>query len=94
VAQRETSGNLSVPLVTTHTTLDPQTPYWHTTHYRSKVISQDNLALHTPLSYPRFGHCDFSTSEIQAAFDLLIEQVANPPAYQPVQRVYLPGLWR
>ncbi|MBI1878934.1 MAG: hypothetical protein HYR94_12075, partial [Chloroflexi bacterium] len=43
-AHYQTSGYLTAPLVTLHTTLDPIIPYRHETLYRGKVIVNDNIA--------------------------------------------------
>ena len=86
----ETSGELSVPLVTLHTTGDPVVPYWHATRYRGKTLVADNIALHQHLPVVRHGHCSFQFGEVFAAFDYLTTLVENPPPYQPVHRVFLP----
>ncbi|MEZ4736676.1 MAG: prolyl oligopeptidase family serine peptidase [Caldilineaceae bacterium] len=86
----ETSGHLTKPLVTLHTTGDPIVPYWQATQYRGKTIAADNLALHEHLVVEAYGHCRFSTFDVLNAFTRLIAMVDTPPAYQPVQRAYLP----
>lgn len=86
----ETSGKLTVPLITLHTTGDPVIPYWHATRYRGKTIAANNIALHEHIAVQRYGHCQFTSFEILAAFNRLVFLVDNPPAYQPVQRIYLP----
>ena len=42
-AHYQTTGHLSVPLVTLHTTGDPLVLYWHATFYRGKTIAADNI---------------------------------------------------
>lgn len=86
----ETSGLLTAPLVTAHTTLDPIVPAWHEPLYRAKIIQNDNLARHDYLQFDRYGHCNFTELELLAAFFLLVERVENPPVYQPVARLFLP----
>lgn len=86
----ETSGHLTKPLVTLHTTGDPIVPYWQATQYRGKTIAADNLALHEHLTVEAYGHCRFSTFDVLNAFTRLVTMVDSPPAYQPVQRAYLP----
>jgi pimeloyl-ACP methyl ester carboxylesterase len=89
-AHYQTSGQLSVPLVTLHTTLDPIVPYWHALRYRAKTIHADNMALHEHREVAAYGHCNFSAEQVLAAFDRLVEMVDNPPPYRPVQRLFLP----
>jgi pimeloyl-ACP methyl ester carboxylesterase len=93
-AHYETSGRLTVPLVTLHTTGDPVIPYWHAIQYRGKTVAADNLALHEPLTVVGYGHCQFGLLPLLTAFARLESMVANPPAYRPAQRVYLPLLAR
>jgi len=90
LAQYETSGHLTKPLITLHTTGDPIVPYWQTALYRGKTIAADNMALHEVITVPAYGHCRFSTFDVLGAFTRLITLVDTPPAYQPVQRAYLP----
>jgi pimeloyl-ACP methyl ester carboxylesterase len=90
----ETSGRLTRPLITLHTTGDPVVPYWQTTQYRSKTLLADNLALHESMTVSAYGHCRFSTFDVLTAFNRLITLIDNPPAYQPVQRIYLPLVGR
>jgi hypothetical protein len=89
-AHYQTTGHLTVPLVTLHTTGDPLVPYWHATRYRTKTISADNIALHEAFRAERYGHCNFTFSEVLTAFGRLIDMVDNPPPYRPVHRVFLP----
>ena len=89
-AHYQTSGQLSVPLVTLHTTADPIVPYEHALMYRAKTFRADNIALHEHRSAERYGHCNFTSTEVLDAFNRLVEMVNNPPLYLPVQRAYLP----
>jgi pimeloyl-ACP methyl ester carboxylesterase len=86
----QTSGFLSVPLVTLHTTGDPVVPYWHAARYRGKTIAADNIALHDHIEVERHGHCSFGLMDILGAFNQMVHMVENPPEYQPVSRVFLP----
>ncbi|MEZ4864181.1 MAG: prolyl oligopeptidase family serine peptidase [Caldilineaceae bacterium] len=89
-ADYETSGHLSRPLVTLHTTGDPIVPYAQAVAYRGKTIAADNMALHEFMTVQGYGHCQFSTVDVLLAFNKLVDMVNNPPPYQPVQRIYLP----
>lgn len=90
----QTTGQLSVPLVTLHTTLDQQVPYWHEQLYRVKVIQHDSLAFHQPTEINRYGHCYFESSEAVGAFLQLVGMVLNPPAPYASPRLYLPAVSR
>lgn len=89
-AYYQTSGKLTVPLVTLHTTGDPIIPYWHVSGYQGKTILADNIALHEHFKIERYGHCTFTIFEVTAAFNRLQAMVLNPPAYRPVTRLFLP----
>ena len=90
----QTSGELSVPLVTFHTTGDPVVPYWHASRYRGKTIVADNVALHQHFGIRRHGHCSFSPIEMVSAFQVLVQMVEDPPAYEPVRQIFLPAVAR
>jgi pimeloyl-ACP methyl ester carboxylesterase len=91
-ADYQTTGILSVPLVTIHTTGDPVVPYWHAIRYRAKTFTADNIALHEHFEIERYGHCNFTSTEALNAFSRLVDMVNNPPPYQPVSRRYLPTI--
>lgn len=86
----ETTGHLTKPLITLHTTGDPIVPVWHATRYAFKTLAADNLALHEQITVQAYGHCRFSTFDVLGAFTRLVTLVDTPPAYQPVQHAYLP----
>lgn len=86
----QTSGVLTAPLVTLHTTGDPVVPYWHAPQYTAKTIFADNIALHSHMSAERYGHCAFTSNEVLTAFAQIINMVNNPPAYQPTRRAFIP----
>lgn len=80
----QTSGNLDVPLVTMHTTLDPQVPYKHINLYRTKTILRGNPAEQMNLRVERYGHCNFTEREALTALALLIARVEGPGAVLPI----------
>ena len=86
----ETTGHLTKPLITLHTTGDPIVPFWHATRYAAKTLAADNLALHEQIAVQAYGHCHFSTFDVLGAFNRLVALIDTPPAYQPVQHAYLP----
>lgn len=71
----QTSGVLQVPLITMHTTGDPIVPYWHETLYAAKVAASGSNLLHTNITIPRYGHCNFTVPEVVGAFQTLVLQV-------------------
>jgi pimeloyl-ACP methyl ester carboxylesterase len=71
VRQYETTGNLSIPLVTLHTTADEVIPIWHELLLLRKVglFSRGRFV---PLPVFRYGHCNFTPAEVVAAFLLAV----------------------
>ena len=68
----ETSGMLTRPLVTMHTTGDPIVPYWHQILYSKKVPAEIFGILYLPIEIPRYGHCNFTLPEIVNGFGSLV----------------------
>jgi hypothetical protein len=79
-----TSGQISQPVVTLHTTADPVVPYWQAPLYAAK-ISQPTLYDHFAAN--RYGHCAFTVEEVLAAFGRLLELTQT-------QNIYLPLVYR
>ncbi len=73
----ETTGKLTIPLVTLHTTGDEQVPFWHEALYLAKVQSSKTGSLLTQIPVARYGHCNFTTQEIVGAFLRLVAQVTR-----------------
>jgi pimeloyl-ACP methyl ester carboxylesterase len=74
-AHYDTSGKLARPLVTLHTLLDQQVPYWHEGLYQQKVAAAGAADKLTQIPAPRYGHCAFSPAEILLAFSTLVQKV-------------------
>jgi pimeloyl-ACP methyl ester carboxylesterase len=72
----ETSGALTVPLVTLHTTGDETIPFWHELLYLGKVRPSGNGSF-LPIPIFRYGHCNFTADEVLAAFGLLVLQTTG-----------------
>lgn len=68
--QYETTGRIDVPVVTLHTLRDPTVPFWHTDLYADKLGA--NGSLRTIMQVDAFGHCTFTESQVQTAFDALL----------------------
>ncbi|WP_437967884.1 hypothetical protein WMF04_00680 [Sorangium sp. So ce260] len=71
VALHETTGDVSLPLVTLHTTLDEIVPYWHEPLYLLKVDTSDR-GIVVPLPVHRYGHCALTNDEILGSLELLV----------------------
>ena len=70
----QTSGSLVSPLVTLHTTLDQQVPYWHEELYLQKTIAGGSWP-YQHFNYPPtevYGHCMFGITEVLGAFTLML----------------------
>jgi pimeloyl-ACP methyl ester carboxylesterase len=70
----ETSGQVTRPLVTIHTTGDEVVPYWQERRYLAKVQTSEEGRV-TAIPILRSGHCNFRREEVLAAFNLLVWQV-------------------
>ena len=82
-ANYQTSGELTVPLVTLHTTGDPIAPSWHATVYGDKVVAAGRSIWYDHVAVDRYGHCAFTPAEVLAAFGRLVEMAHT-------HRVFLP----
>ena len=67
----ETNGDLRVPLVTLHTTLDEAVPFGHELLYLTKVDLFERGRF-VPLPVNRYGHCNFTTNELLGSFALAV----------------------
>lgn len=72
-----TSGRVRVPLVTMHTTGDEVVPFWHQVLYRKKLVMNGSLPYVTQIPIARYGHCNFTTVEVLAAFGILVLQTTG-----------------
>jgi hypothetical protein len=77
-AYYEPAGQLSVPMVTIHTTLDEIVPYWHEALYRERVVTSGASQWLDSITVHRYGHCNFQPIEVIEAFALLVERVEEP----------------
>jgi pimeloyl-ACP methyl ester carboxylesterase len=69
------SGRIGVPVLTLHTTRDPIVPFAHETLFGATVAGakRSNLLVQVPIN--RWGHCNMTPAEIQAAFGSLVQWV-------------------
>lgn len=78
MADYQTSGHLTVPLVAMHTTGDEIVPYGQARTYANKVQTS-GAGRFTLLPIQRYGHCNFTSQEVVTAFAVLVLQVTGQP---------------
>jgi hypothetical protein len=71
-ASYETSGKLSMNLVTLHTTLDPVVPYWQEPLYTAKTLLAGTAFERVNLPVTAYGHCAFTAFDLLGAFALIV----------------------
>lgn len=86
-ARYQPTGQITVPLVTMHTTGDPVIPYWQASRYITRTMSANRSQFHRHIAVARYGHCTFTQQETLAAINQLVALVNNPPL---VGRLFLP----
>ena len=73
IGRLETTGLLTRPLVTLHTTGDPIIPVAHQGIYAEKAAAAGAASFLNPTEpFDRYGHCTFQQAELIAAFNALI----------------------
>ena len=82
----QTTGQITRPLVTMHTTADELVPFWHQVLYQIKARPSGRGKL-TPIAINRYGHCNFTGLEALVAFGLLVEQVTGAQPAGVTQRL-------
>ena len=75
VDRLQTSGQLSIPLVTLHTTGDPIVPFLHESLYADKAAAAGASGFLEQRAVTRYGHCVFQQDELLGAFDVLVGRV-------------------
>jgi pimeloyl-ACP methyl ester carboxylesterase len=71
----QTSGHLEVPLVTMHTTGDEIIPAGHEDLYARKIRADGSAPLHVNIYVDRYGHCNFTATELLQGFFILLDMV-------------------
>jgi pimeloyl-ACP methyl ester carboxylesterase len=71
----EPTGELEIPLVAIHNTLDPAVPFEHENIYWGRATPGQ----FTPIPVEGYGHCNFTTQEIMDAFLALVFKAAQDP---------------
>jgi pimeloyl-ACP methyl ester carboxylesterase len=85
-AHYETSGRLTMPTVTLHTTLDPIIPYWHEPLYTLKTLAAGALLQRTSLPVANYGHCAFSGTNVLTAFALIVFKDTGLSLLEAIQK--------
>lgn len=86
-ANYQTTGVLTRPLVTLHTTADEQVPYRHEQLYRQKITASGSSALHVNIPANRYGHCNFTTGEALASFLILVLKASGQDLSNDAERL-------
>src|SRR5881296_2105223 len=60
----QTRGTLAIPLLTLHTTLDPDVPFFHERAYAKIVAAARTAKWLTQQSVQRYGHCNVTPAEM------------------------------
>jgi pimeloyl-ACP methyl ester carboxylesterase len=88
MAYYNTTGFLVRPLITVHTLLDQQVPYWHEPWYDLKtLLSGALLTRHLNIPVDRYGHCNFTKGDalfsfaVMLFYDGMVEQVSGTASY-------------
>ena len=71
-ASYQSTGTLSRPLVTLHTTGDEIVPFWHMDRYAEKVSATGSAGNHAAIVVERYGHCNFELLEVVEAYGRLL----------------------
>lgn len=74
------TGDLRVPMVSMHTTLDPVVPLFHETDYQSLVDAAGQATNLHRVTVERYGHVMFTPDEIVAGFSQMVGLAARQPA--------------
>ena len=77
LAAYQPSGALKVPLVALHTTRDEVVPVAHLRSYAGRVRSAGAADLLETTAIRRYGHCEFSATELLRGFAGLAERVGS-----------------
>jgi pimeloyl-ACP methyl ester carboxylesterase len=86
LAKYETSGDVSKPLVTLHTSGDDVVPFWHELVYALKASASHSSARVTQFPVIRYAHCNFTSGEILFSFAVLLQQVTGSQPAALTQR--------
>ena len=90
----EASGQVTLPLITIHTTGDDIVPFWQEQRYLAKEQTSGKGSV-TAVPIDRYGHCNFSVTEVLGAFNQLVlpspGSLPPAPASAPSPKVLPPA---
>lgn len=66
-------GSLTGPLLTLHTTMDPDVPFFHAAALAKIVASARTSKWLAQQSVERYGHCNFTPAEVRITLDRLVK---------------------
>jgi hypothetical protein len=69
----QTTGNLTIPLITLHTIEDDAIPIWQEALYVGK-FSPSARGRFLPIPVVAYGHCNFTTNQVLGALSLMVGQ--------------------
>jgi hypothetical protein len=70
-------GEFKVPVLTLHTTLDPEAPFFHEQALAAIGAQEGNSEWLVQQHYNRYGHCNFTPAEAADAFSRLVTWAEN-----------------
>src|SRR5437867_45172 len=73
----QTRGTLAIPLLTLHTTLDPDVPFFHERVYAKIVATARTAKWLTQQSVQRYGHCNVTPAEVATTLSRLVSWAEN-----------------
>src|SRR5437867_1928112 len=73
----QTRGTLAIPLLTLHTTLDPDVPFFHERAYAKIVAAARTAKWLTQQSVQRYGHCNVTPAEVATTLSRLVSWAEN-----------------
>ena len=73
----QTRGTLAIPLVTLHTTQDPDVPFFHERAYAKIVAAARTSKWLAQQSVQRYGHCNVAPAEVATTLSRLVNWAEN-----------------
>ena len=83
----EPTGDLRVPMVSMHTSMDPVVPVFHEDTYRARVEAKGRDANLHGVTVTRYGHCQFTPEEIVAGFVQMVTLAGSAGSAPEVSRL-------
>lgn len=76
-ANYDTTGSLQTRVLTLHTTMDPQVPFWHEERFAAKVKAKSKSSNLAQQYVERYGHCSMNETETGNALNALVTWVES-----------------